>query len=271
MANIGPVSDGKLEASKTIVDAVEREFKLRGRLIRVDSEGFVSLNDIHRAAGFKTTKRPYDWQRNPSTNPLIIATYERVTGKSRKGYRMSAVYRATAEGTWAHPILAAAYAGYLKPELEVEMRETWLRYRSADPTLADEILQRATSEQNEWAARRAMGRSVRDAYTSELHGRGVTEPIQYAICTNETYSGLFGSPAKKLKEVRGLAKGASLRDHMSMKELAFLAASEALAVERMEEEDADGFPECKTATAKAAGAIKSAIDADRQDRQRKLV
>jgi hypothetical protein len=271
MTNIGPVSNGKLDASKTIVDAVDGEFKLRGKFIRVDSEGFVSLNDIHRAAGFRTTKRPYDWQRDPSTNPLIIATYERVTGKSRKAYRMSAVYRATAEGTWAHPILAAAYAGYLKPELEVEMREVWLRYRSADATLADEILQKATGEQNEWAARRAMGRAVRGAYTAELHGRGVTEPLQFAICTNETYSGLFGSPAKKLKEERGIAKSASLRDNMSMKELAFLAASEALAVERMEEEDADGFPECKTATAKAAGSIRSAIDADRKDRQKKLV
>lgn len=271
MANIGPVSNGKLDASKTIIDAVDGEFKLRGKSIRVDAEGFVSLNDIHRAAGFKTTKRPYDWQRNPTTNPLIIATYERVTGKSRKGYRMSAVYRATAEGTWAHPILAAAYAGYLKPELEVEMREVWLRYRAADATLADEVLARATGEQNEWAARRAMGRAVRGAYTAELHERGVTKPLHFAICTNETYSGLFGSPAKKLKEVRGIPEKANLRDHMSMKELAFLAASEALAVERMEDEDADGFPECKTATSKAAGAIRSAIDADRQNRQRKLV
>lgn len=273
MANIGPVSKGKLEASKTIVDAVEGEFKLRGKLIRVDAEGFVSLNDIHRAAGFRENKRPAQWQRLPTTNPLILATYEKVVGKSHKGsFKTSAVYRATtATGTWAHPILAASYAGYLRPDLEVEMREVWLRYRAADATLADEILQRATGEQNEWAARRAMGRSVRDAYTSELHERGVAEPMQYAICTNETYSGLFGSPAKKLKEARGLAKGASLRDHMSMKELAFLAASGALAVERMEEEDADGFPECRTATAKAAGYIRSAIEADRQDRQRKLV
>jgi hypothetical protein len=271
MSNIGPVSNQKLEASKSIVDTVDSEFKLRGKFIQVDVNGLVSLNDIHKAAGFRTSKRPFDWQRIPSTNALIIATYERVTGDSRKVYRMSAVYKVTAEGTWAHPILAAAYAGYLKPELEVEMREVWLRYRSADPALADEILQRATGEQNEWAARRAMGRAVRGAYTAELHERGVTEPLHYATCTNETYSGLFGSTAKKLKESRGLPKSANLRDHMSMKELAFLAASEALAIERMEDVEAKGFPECKTATSKAACAIRSAITSDRQDRQRKLV
>lgn len=273
MANVGPISQKKLAAAEAAIEAIDSELVLRGRKVRVDELGFVSLNDIHRAAGFKVNKRPAQWQRLPTTNPLIIATYERVVGKSHKGtFRTSAVYRATtAEGTWAHPILAAAYAGYLSPELEVEMREIWLRFKSADPTLADEVMQRATAEQNEWVARRAMGRSVRGAYTAELHERGVTEPLHFAICTNETYSGLFGAPAKKLKDERGLAKSASLRDNMSMKELAFLAASEALAVERMEEEEADGFPECKTATAKAAGAIRSAIDNDRQSRQRKLV
>ena len=176
MANIGPVSDGKLLASKAITDAVEDQFKLRGKKIRVDSNGFVSLTDIHRAAGFKTTKRPYEWQRNPLTNLLILATYEKVTGKSRKGYRMSDVYRATAEGTWAHPILAASYAGYLKPELEVEMREVWLRFKAADPTLADEVLQRATDEGNKWAATRALGRAKRNQFTETLKGHDVSGP-----------------------------------------------------------------------------------------------
>jgi len=47
-------------------------------------------------------------------------------------------------GTYAHPILACAYAGYLSPELEIEVREIWLRYRAGDATLADEVLARAS-------------------------------------------------------------------------------------------------------------------------------
>ena len=244
---------------------------LRGRKIRVNAEGFVSLTDIHRSGGFSVNKKPSQWQRLPSTNPLIIATYERVVGKSHKGgFKTSVVYRATAEGTWAHPILAAAYAGYLSPKLEVEMREVWLRFRAGDATLADEILQKATPEDNEWVARRAMGRSVRGHYTKELHERGVVHPKDYAICTNETYQGLFDAPATKLKEKRGLDRRANLRDHLSIKELAFLAASEALAVERMEDEDSAGFGECRSATSNAAGAIRSAIEADRKSRQKRL-
>lgn len=270
MSNIGPVSNGKLDASKVIADAVGDEFTLRGRLIRVNSEGFVSLNDIHRAAGFKTTKRPYDWQRNPSTNPLIIATYERVTGKSRKGYRMSDVYRPTAEGTWAHPILAAAYAGYLRPELEVEMKEVWLRFKASDATLADEILERATDEENEWAASRAMGRVKRNEFTKTLDAHGV-DGFGFASCTNAVYGQLFDATAKKLREERGLPKSASLRDAMSKDELVFVMMAETLAKGRIVEESPFGTAPCAQATKRSASFVRQAIDSDKRDRQRPLV
>ena len=116
-----PVTKGRMMV-KNIGDLI-----LRGKKIRVDDEGFVSLNDIHKASGFSTNRRPIDWHRLPTTGPLIIATHERIVGKSHQSkFRTSDVYRAksgAAGGTWAHPILAASYAGYLKPELEVEAAE----------------------------------------------------------------------------------------------------------------------------------------------------
>lgn len=269
MSNIGPVSGGKLTSSKAITDAVNDEFKLRGKLIRVNSEGFVSLNDIHRAAGFKTTKRPYDWQRNPSTNPLIIATYERVTGKSRKGYRMSDVYRPTAEGTWAHPILAASYAGYLKPELEVEMREVWLRFKSADPTLADEILQRATDDQNEWAAVRALGRAKRNQFTDTLKNHDVSG-YGYGNCTNAVYKEVLGGTTKAILKSRGLPEKANLRDKMSKDELVYVMMAETLARERIEDEKPLGNFPCEKATQRSASFVRQAIESDRKDRQKPL-
>lgn len=248
---------------------------LRGRKIRVEQDGFVSLNDIHAAAGFSKNRRPADWQRLPSTQDLMIALHDRLVGKSHQSkFRTSLMIRSKSGpdgGTFAHPILAAAYAGYLKPALEVEMREVWLRYRSGDASLADEILQRSSPEANEWAARRAMGRAVRGEYTKELSERGLTKPFEYANCTNETYKGLFDATAKVLRERKGLSKSKNLRDAMDMKELAFVAASEALAVERMGEEESKGFIECRDATAKASGAIRGAIEADRKDRQKRLV
>ena len=152
----------------------------------------------------------------------------------------------------------------------MEVNEVFLRYRSGDARLADEVLERSDARGNEWVARRAMARSVRTSYTNELSERGVKKPQHFAICTNETYLGLFDATAKTLKTAKGIKSG-SLRDGMSMKELAFIAASEALSVERMEEEASSGFSECRTATSRSANAIRSAIDSDRNSRQKRLV
>lgn len=244
---------------------------LRGRKIRVDDNGFVSLNDIHRAGGFSKNKRPAHWQRLPTTNALIIATYERVVGKSHKGkFRTSDVYRATPEGTWAHPILAASYAGYLKPELEVEMREVWLRYKAADATLADDVLERASDLENEWAATRALARVKRNEYTKTLDEHGV-EGFGYANCTNAVYGQLFDATAKRLKERKALPKNANLRNAMTKDELVYVMMAETLAKGRIEEEQPFGNGPCAKATKRSASFVRDAIDAEKKDRQKPLV
>jgi KilA-N domain len=273
LANIGPISDKKLELSKIIVEAVEGEFSLRGKRIRVDEDGFVNLNDIHRAAGFRTNNKPADWQRLPTTNPLIVATYNRVVGKSHQSkFRTSDVYRAKSEangGTWAHPILAAAYAGYLKPELEVEMREVWLRFKSADPALADEILQRATDDQNEWVAVRALGRVKRNHFTETLKSHAVSG-YGYGNCTNAVYKEVLGGTSKAVLIARGLPEKANLRDKMSKDELVYVMMAETLARERIEDEKPLGNSPCEKATQRSASFVRQAIEMDRKDRQRPL-
>jgi hypothetical protein len=78
---------------------------------------------------------------------------------------MSEIYwgrRGVGGVVFAHPILACAYAGYLSPELEVEIGDVWLRYRAGDPTLADEVLERTSPEANLWVASRAEARAIRN-------------------------------------------------------------------------------------------------------------
>lgn len=247
---------------------------LRGRKIRVDDDGFVSLNDIHKAAGFSKNRRPFDWQRLPTTGPLIIALHERITGKSRNSkFRTSDVYRAASGangGTWAHPILAAAYAGYLKPELEVEMKEVWLRYQSGDATLADEVLEKASAEENEWAAIRALGRVKRFEFVKALDDHGVNGH-GYANCTNAVYRALFDKTASVLKSEKGLSKSQNLRNMMPKDDLVFVMAAETLARQRIEEEHPEGNGPCYQATKKSASRIRDAVDGDKKDRQSKLV
>ncbi len=271
MSNIGPVSDGKLEQTITTTTVVQEEFFLRNKKIRVDENGFVSLNDIHKAAGFSKNRRPIDWQRLPTTNPLIIALHERIVGKSHHSkFRTSDVYRAKSGakgGTWAHPILAAAYAGYLKPELEVEMKEVWLRFKSADPTLADEVLQRATEDQNEWAGARALSRAKRIQFTDTLKDHDVTG-FGYVNCTNAVYKEVLGGTAKAVLKDRGMPHKSNLRDKMSKDELVYVMMAETLARQRIEDENPSGNVPCTKATARSASFVKQAIEMERKDRQR---
>lgn len=246
--------------------------KVRGRAVRRDERGYVCVTDIHQAAGFTKNQRPTDYIRLPTVMKMVTELHHQLVGKSHQ-FKMSNVWSSKSGpdgGTFAHPVLALAYAEYLSPKLAIEVREVFLRFKAADPVLADEILDRASPEANEWAARRAMGRVVRNEYTRELDQRGVTG-WQFGTCTNETYKGLFDQTAKQLKSARSLPEKANLRDKMSMKELAFVAASEALAIERMQDEMAADFTGCRRATAKASGAIRAAIDADRSDRKPRML
>lgn len=245
--------------------------KVRGRVIRTDADGMVCLNDIHRASGYTVTRQPTVWRDNASTTQIQIKVVERVTGKSghfSKADWRRAIYtkRGDDAGTYADVRLALAYAEYLDPGLALEVKEVFLRYKAADPTLADDILDRASAEANEWAGKRALARSARNAYTDTLKDHGAVRN-DYGACTNTLYGALFDKNASQIREAKSLSAKANLRDAMSTDELVYIAASETLSRERIIEERSDGGEACRVATGKSATFIRRAIEADRMDRK----
>ncbi|HTZ67556.1 MAG TPA: KilA-N domain-containing protein [Roseiarcus sp.] len=256
-------------------DAAQKFLVIRGRTIAVDETGRVSLNDIHRAAGFTKNQKPSDWTRLPATSRLVEEVLKRNTGKSRnwaKNEFRTALYSKPgySGGTFADARLALAYAEYLNPKLAVEVREVFLRYKAADATLADDILQRAPAADNEWAGVRALGRAARNQLTGVLKDHGVAKSVEYARVTNSTYTALLGKNASQLRESKGLGPKDNLRDSMETKELGFLTAAELLAKERIEDEDVRGVVRCSSAAEKSATFIRRAIEADRADRKKKI-
>ena len=242
---------------------------IRGRPIRTDEGNLICLTDIWKAAGYSKYQSPGDWYRLPMTTKLHEAVLERITGKSRnwaKTEYRSVFYAKTGPngGTYADVRLALAYAEYLNPKLALEVKEVFLRYKAADPALADDILERAGPEANEWAGMRALGRGTRTRYTGALKDHGA-KGKDFGICTNAVYLGLFDQTAQQLKAAKGAVT--SLRDKMDTGELAYVMASEALATERIEDQDCNGGHECLVATSKSAGFIRQAIEADRRDRR----
>lgn len=252
-----------------------QELKVRGRSIRSDDNGLICLTDIWDAAGFSVNQKPADWRALPATGRLIDALANRIAGLSGNKTKpsMKSMYYSKVGrggGTYAHPVLACAYAGYLSPKLEVEVREVWLRYRAGDPTLADEVLERASPEANLWVATRAEARAIRNGYTETLRdhevvGRG------YRDCTDEAYLKLFDAPAWRLRQQRDLPKGTNLRDKFDIVELSAIKLTEALATQRITVEDSRGNAECKEATGRTAANVRFAIDREIQDRQKRLI
>lgn len=245
--------------------------KVRGHTIRTDENGLICLNDIHRASGFQKERRPGDWRDNASTGPLQIAVLERITGKTgnwTKDEWRSAIYatRGAQGATWADVRLALAYAEYLNPKLALEVKEVFLRYKAADATLADDILERSSPEANEWAGTRALARSARRSYTDTLKDHGA-KTKDYGACTNTLYGALFDKTAAQLRTAKAISPKANLRDAMSTDELVYVMAGETLSRERIIEERSDGGEACRVATGKSATFIRNAIEADRKDRK----
>lgn len=239
---------------------------VRGRQIRTDSNDRACLNDIWEAAGSDLSRRPAKWRQNPSTRRLIAAVQERIVRGSYNSTEPIAATRGRFGTTFAHPILALAFAEFVDASLALEVREVFLHHKLADPSLADEILERASPEANLWAGQRALARAGRRNFTDVLKNHGV-QGRDYGFCTDTLYLSIFDKGAQKLKAERKVARRASLRDAMTTLELACVATGEALATERIIEERCHGGEQCRIATARSAGFVRRAIEADRCDRR----
>lgn len=243
---------------------------LRQTEIRTDAEGRICLDDLWQAAKAKQGKLPKFWRLTEGYKALKNLLQKKVGDPNLNGAVVHAGRGRGAKGTYAHPILAAAYAGYLDANLELEMREVWLRYRAGDAVLADEILQRATDEANHWAGVRALSRSQRNSYTDVLKEHGV-EGRGYMECTEALYIHLLGGRSYEIRNRLSLKPKANLRENLDVASLSFVMAAEALAAERIKEEQRKGNRDCADATAVSASAIRRAVNDDRSNRQQRFV
>lgn len=243
---------------------------IRAQPIRSDVDSRVCLNDLWAIAGSDKNRRPSEWRRTAAAKRMMGALAARIVGNSHKSPPVLIRAGRGSKGlTFAHVVLAQAYAEFLDDELAVEVREVFLRYRAGDASLADEILERASAEENRRAAVRAMGRVTRDKFTDVLRDHGVKQPY-FGICTNVVYQTVLGRPAAALKQALGVAPKGSLRDAMSITQLAAVNFAEALSADRIEATDCQGGPECQQATAAASRTVRDALDAEKRTRRRAI-
>jgi hypothetical protein len=201
--------------------------EIMGHSITEDKDGNVCLNDLWEAAEKPEQLRATEWHRQKRTQALEAALIERIMVLNHKSTNEVAetVYYVAGKGraskTFAHPVLALAYAEDLLPTLGVQVREIFLRYRAKDVTLASEILDELT-EQAEYDQLRVELRHL----VKEHNKLSVGAAKEAGVTNFEAYNGaglagLYGGMNKsQLLRRKGLPAEAHHLDHAGHEELA---------------------------------------------------
>jgi KilA-N domain len=239
--------------------------EIMGRKITEDG-GNICLNDLWEAAGKPEHLRATEWHRQKRTQALEAALVERImvlNHNSEESAKKSTYYsigKGRGSKTFAHPVLALAYAEDLLPALGVEIREIFLRYRANDISLANEILEGLT-EQAEYDHLRVELRQLVKEHNKLSAGAakeaGVTNFEAY---NGAGLAGLYGGMTKaELLRHKKLPKDAHHLDHAGHEELAanYFKATQAAA--KLKRDGIRGQQAASQAHAQVGEAVRGTI------------
>lgn len=205
----------------------EHLIEISGTKVTEDENGNICLNDLWALAGSDKNLRARDWFRYQGTKALLEALAERIVGdthtslKKAKDSVFYTVGRGRASKTYAHPVLALAYAEHIDPAIGIEVRETFLRYRANDISLANDILDRIAEQVKEDERRVHIREEIAEGNT-DLQAAGKRarcQGWQYAELHNSGYRGLYnGLDMKGIHRLKELTKSQHILDHMSAAE-----------------------------------------------------
>ena len=243
--------------------------------IRLDDSGLISLNDIYSAACAQHLADgkldPRAWGR---------ALQEKKSGSSGKAstsggpgrdfidfvactlnVNAAHIYktrRGVGGGTYAHWQIALAYAKYLSPELHMQVNDVYMRAKAGDVTLADEIADKATPEQQAWLAKRIQGKVVRNQFTETLSRHGVTGK-GFADCTNAIYRPILGGKKSEICRANGIPNkpGTNLRDLMTIDQLVATSMAELVSAKQIKKFNITGNTGCAIECDRAARNVAS--------------
>lgn len=99
---------------------------IAGVEITTDTEGRFNLNALHKASGLGDNKAPAQWLRTQSAKDLVaeVSDMHICTSpiNSSKGGQ--------SQGTYAHELLAIAYASWISPSFHLHVNQVFLDYRT---------------------------------------------------------------------------------------------------------------------------------------------
>lgn len=223
-----------------------------GARINQDPDGFLSLTDMWKLSGQVEWKAPRHWRRLPTTGELVQALCVEV-GFSHfieKTPEESVIYTRKGRNaqTFAHIILALAYAEYLDPKLGIEVRRIALRFWGGDVSLLDDFMRnmevRAHEDENRVITREKIRDNNSVLQFRILYGLGARGRRQYADFHNAGYEAQYnGENEDAIKKRKGLGPKQDILDYMNFQEAAANMFRTALAQGSLTNNPVNSVPE----------------------------
>jgi hypothetical protein len=175
-------------------------------------------------------KRWSEFQRLPEVKRLVKAVKAKHDKASVNGGENAPLIQVEGKGrfarTFIHPLIAIKLAEWLSVDFEIVVKEVFQRYLKGDLTLAQEVIDRSTSDNPDdykRVAERAKARATNKSLNRVIkeHGGKRCYPIVAAI--ND--SAVTGTSTKKFRALRNVE---NVRDGMNLLELSLVSAAEEL-------------------------------------------
>ncbi|WP_010323031.1 KilA-N domain-containing protein [Marinobacterium stanieri] len=113
---------------------------IAGIEITTDEYGRFNLNALHRASGGEKRKGPSYWLNSEGTTALIEALERKLTDTGFPVSPISVKKGGRRQGTFVHELLAVSYAGWIGPEFQLEVNQTFIDYKTGKLQHADPVL-----------------------------------------------------------------------------------------------------------------------------------
>lgn len=238
-----------------------------GVRVSQDAEGNVCLNDLWRLGGGDDNRRPNKWWRGQAANVLVTSLQAKIgrISPNLTSHSKDRLFYSTGRGraakTFAHPVLALAYAEFVEPSLGVEVREVFLRYKAGDIELALDIINELAEQTEYDQLRFELRRLVKE------HNKLSAGAAKDAGVTNfEAYNGaglkgLYGGMTKaEVLARKGLLADASHLDHAGHEELAanYFKATQAIA--KLKRDNIKGQSEANQAHFSVGSVVRNTIE-----------
>ena len=184
--------------------------------IRQDAEGRYCLNDLHKASGGEQRHQPRYWLENLQTQELVQELSDSGNPLSLNNSPITIIKGGKNQGTFVVKELVYAYAMWISPRFHLQVIRAYDELVAQKVTLASKLPVRHDARVEYKPMQEAL-RQSREELGKE------TKHFHYSNEADMLNRIVLGMTSKQYKEHHGILEGRSIRDILTVTELAAFA------------------------------------------------